>query len=74
MSAAVAEIVVALVTAYVGAGAIFTAAFVTWGVGRVDHRAADAGWGFRVLIVPGSTLLWPMMLARWIRSGREKRP
>ena len=63
---------VSLVTAYVGAGTFFAAAFVTLGVSRVDHRAAGASWGFRALIVPGTVLLWPLLAARWVRAFRSR--
>jgi hypothetical protein len=63
--------VVTLVTAYVGAGVVFALAFATGGVSRVDARAAGAGWGFRVLIVPGAVLLWPVLGRLWWRAIRS---
>lgn len=56
--------VVAAAGAYVAAGAIFAAAFVTWGVGRVDPVARAATWGFRLIILPGVTALWPLLAVR----------
>lgn len=54
--------------AYSTIGVGFGAAFVVWGVGRVDPAARDAGPGFRLLIMPGVAALWPMMLRRWLGS------
>jgi hypothetical protein len=54
---------------YAAAGALFAAAFVGWGVGRVDPLTREAGWGFRLLLLPGAALLWPCLLRRWIRAG-----
>jgi len=73
MPPAIASALATLLTAYVGAGALFAAAFVTLGAGRVDSRAAGAGWGFRVLILPGSILLWPWLALRWAAAGRHER-
>ena len=63
---------VTLVTAYVGAGVVFAAAFATRGVSRVDVRAAGAGWGFRLLIVPGTVFLWPLLLRLWWRAAHGR--
>ena len=70
MPTSLAAALVTLATAYVGAGVVVASVFVAVGVGRVDLRAADAGWGFRVLIMPGSVLLWPVVLWRWLQASR----
>ncbi len=57
-----------LAGAYVAAGVLFAAAFVTWGVQRVDPAAKGAPLGFRLLIMPGCAALWPLLLRRWKRS------
>ena len=55
---------------YLGIGAAFALAFVLFGVQRVDPAArGGATWGFRILIVPGSIILWPWLASRWIRSS-----
>lgn len=51
--------------AYVGSGLLFALAFVTIGVQRVDAAARGASLGFRVLILPGCALLWPLLAVRW---------
>lgn len=71
MPTSLAAALVTLATAYAGAGVVVASVFVTVGVGRVDSRAADAGWGFRALIMPGSVLLWPVVLWRWLRASRR---
>lgn len=57
--------VVAAAGAYVAAGALFAAAFVTWGVGRVDPVARAGSPGFRLIILPGVIALWPLLASRW---------
>jgi hypothetical protein len=56
--------------AYACAGVAFAAAFVTLGVARIDPVAKRAGWGFRLLILPGSVALWPLLAARWLGAGK----
>ncbi len=54
---------------YAVLGLIFGAAFVSWGIGRVDSGARGSGWGFRLIVLPGSVALWPLLLSRWMRGG-----
>lgn len=63
-----AQTLVVAVAIYVAVGLLFAAAFVTAGVGRIDPSAAHAPVGFRLLIIPGSVALWPLLAVRWIRG------
>ena len=62
-----AQSLVMLFGIYAAVGLLFAIAFVTKGVAHVDSMAADAGWGFRLLILPGAAALWPLLLRRWLR-------
>lgn len=57
----VAEILLLLIGAYVLVGLVFGLWFVLRGVQR-DPAARAAGLGFRLLILPGSAALWPLLL------------
>lgn len=57
--------------AYLAIGAVFGVAFAFRLVDRVDPAARGAGWGFRLLIVPGAAALWPWLLIRARRTGGE---
>jgi hypothetical protein len=61
----VAELLVGAAGAYVAAGIAFAAAFLTWGVSRVDPVARHGTLGFRLIILPGVIALWPLLLVRW---------
>lgn len=65
MSSAV-EIVVGILGLHAACGLLFAVFFVVWGVGRIDPHAVDGSWGFRLLIVPASAVLWPWLLWRWL--------
>jgi hypothetical protein len=69
MSHNIAETLVVIVNTYVIVGALFAGAFVTRGVNRIDPLAAAAPWTFRALIVPGTTLFWPLLLVRWLAGS-----
>jgi hypothetical protein len=71
----IAEGIVGAAGLYLLAGLAFALAFVTVGVSRVDPAARGGTWGFRVLILPGAAVLWPLLLVRWVRGRgpREER-
>lgn len=66
MAAALANWLVILLGVYAALGLIFALAFVTRGVGRVDPAAREGTWGFRLLILPGTVALWPLLARRWL--------
>lgn len=64
----VAEIILVLVLAYLACGLAVGLGFVFHGVDRVDKAAQGASFGFRVLILPGTVALWPLMAVKWLRG------
>jgi hypothetical protein len=65
-----AELVLAGLSVYLLAGLMFGLPFVLRGAGRVDAAARGASLGFRLLILPGTAVLWPLLLAKWFRAVR----
>lgn len=68
----IAAILPLIVAVYVVAGFVFAIAFVTRGVTRIDEAAQGSGWGFRVIIFPGTILFWPVLLRKWIVATKSK--
>jgi hypothetical protein len=66
LAEALASWLVTLLGVYAALGLVFAVAFVTRGVGRVDPAAREGTWGFRLLIVPGTVALWPLLARRWL--------
>jgi hypothetical protein len=62
-----AELVLLAVAGYLAAGFLFGLVFVTVGVTRIDPAARGTSAAFRLLILPGSAALWPILAARWAR-------
>jgi hypothetical protein len=73
VSEALATIVAAAAGVYLGCGLVFASAFVWRGAARVDPAAREGTLGFRLIIVAGVTLLWPLLAARWA-SGSSHPP
>ena len=58
---------------YSAIGIVFALVFVVKGALQIDEEAVGAGWGFRLLILPGCVAFWPLLLKRWV-SGRHTPP
>lgn len=59
-------------TAYGVAGMVFAVAFAWRGVEVIDSAAHGAPWTFRLLMIPGSAALWPLLALRWHRGIRRQ--
>lgn len=59
-----------IVGGYLAIGVVFAAAFVASGVKRVDPVAAHAPLRVRLLFLPGSAALWPLLLRKWAHASR----
>ncbi len=64
-----AALILTLAKLWLWIGAVVSAAFLTIGLGRIDEDAQDA-FVFRVLLIPGVLLIWPLVLWRWWRLER----
>lgn len=65
------ELFLLMVAVYALVGIVFALGFVTVGVTRLDPAARGTSWVFRVLILPGSAVLWPFLAVRWARHQGE---
>lgn len=64
------EILVTAAGAYLALGFLFAIAFALVGSAKVDPDARGASWGFRLLVIPGAALLWPLMAKRWATGAQ----
>lgn len=67
----VAVIFVNLFQLYLLLGFLFGLFFVFKGVQKVDPVADHTSWRFRLLILPGTMALWPILLNKWIKKNRS---
>jgi hypothetical protein len=68
-SYALVTTLVRLLGLYLIAGLLFAVWFAARGAGRLNPVARDGSWGFRLLVLPGSALLWPWLVAQLRRGG-----
>ena len=68
-----AEIIINFVSTWGSIGLVVAIIFLSIGIDRIDEDARDA-YVFRILLIPGIILIWPMVLLRWVtlELGREK--
>ena len=52
---------------YLSIGALFSVFYVLVGMRRVDPITQSTGLGFKLLILPGTALLWPIMLLKLVQ-------
>lgn len=64
------RIILLALAAHLGAGVVFGAVFLARGIGRVDPAARGSPWGFRLLMLPGVAVLWPVVAVKWRRAAR----
>ncbi len=62
-----------IVLVYAAVGVVFALAFAWAGAARLDPGARGAGWGFKLMILPGSAALWPYLALRWWGASRDSR-
>lgn len=67
----VVECLINAVRAYIYAGLLFSAVFVIFLIRRVDPDATGWSIGFRLIIIPGLCVFWPMFVTRLIR-GKQR--
>jgi hypothetical protein len=60
------QILSASIVLYVTVGLVVGLAFVIYGVGRLQSGTVTVG--ARILLLPGATALWPLVLRRWLKS------
>jgi hypothetical protein len=61
--------IIVLIAAYLSIGLVVAVLVVVGGLRRLDPVAAHGTWGFRLLILPGLTALWPFVLRRVVMGA-----
>ena len=61
-------IILLLITGYLCAGFLVTVFLLVKGLGRVDEMAKGSTTGFKLIIIPGMLVFWPVLLKKWISA------
>ncbi|MBL0182535.1 MAG: hypothetical protein IPP96_09635 [Chitinophagaceae bacterium] len=60
------KIALILGSVYLVMGMIFAIFFLSRGIEKMDTAAHGSGFGFRMIILPGTIALWPVLLKKWM--------
>ena len=50
-------------------GVLFVIPFLKKGLTKVDEGAHGSTIGFKIIIIPGVIVLWPLLLSKWMKSN-----
>jgi hypothetical protein len=65
------KIILAFAALYLLFGLLFAILFVSKGVKKVDEGANGGSIGFRIIIIPGTMVFWPLLLKKWITIKKQ---
>lgn len=65
------EFILIGIAIYVVAGFVFAMTFISKGIHRIDEGAHGTGWGFKLIIIPGTIVFWPLLLKKWVEQNRR---
>jgi hypothetical protein len=65
------EIIISIIGIYLICGLLFSIPFVIRGVTKIDEGAQGTKLGFRIIIIPGTVIFWPLLLRKWLKTRKE---
>ncbi|MEO6455598.1 MAG: hypothetical protein ABIN97_16070 [Ginsengibacter sp.] len=66
MAVTILNIILTIIAIYLACGFVFAIPFVVKGANKIDEGAHGATWGFRLIIMPATIVLWPVLLKKWM--------
>jgi len=64
----IAEIAIYLFLVYLAIGLIFSLLFIWKGAESIDNDVVQSPKYFRLLLIPGAIILWPLLAIKWIKK------
>lgn len=68
----IVNIILIVLAVYLVIGFLFAIPFVINGVHKVDEGAHGGSIGFRIIIIPGTMVFWPILLKKWMKAAKNK--
>ncbi len=63
------EILLMIATIYLLMGVLFVIPFLMKGLNKVDEGAHGSTIGFKIIIIPGVIIFWPVLLSKWMKGN-----
>ena len=67
------NILLVIAALYLLCGLLFAVPFIIKGVDKIDESAHGGSIGFRIIIIPGVMVFWPLLLSKWINATKHNR-
>lgn len=64
-------VILIAVAIYLGLGVLFVVPFLAKGLTKVDAGAHGGTIGFKIIIIPGVIVFWPVLLNKWMKANRK---
>ena len=65
------EIFLIIVAVYLLIGVLFVIPFLMKGLNKIDEGAHGSTIGFKIIIIPGVIVFWPVLLSKWIKENEN---
>ena len=62
------EILLIIAAIYLLGGVLFVIPFLMKGLNEIDEGAHDSTIGFKIIIIPGVIVFWPVLLSKWMKG------
>ena len=63
------EILLIIAAIYLALGVFFAIPFLMKGLNKIDEGAHGSTIGFKIIIIPGVIVFWPVLLSKWMKSN-----
>ena len=58
---------------YIAFGVVFSVTFLARFVQEMDEGTAGTPWSFKLIILPGCVVFWPVLLIKFLKTRKSKR-
>jgi hypothetical protein len=73
MLVTIATIILIMFAVFILAGMLFVFFFLARGLQKIDAGIHGSSIGFRIIIIPGCIVFWPVLLRKWFQVVREEK-
>jgi hypothetical protein len=60
-----------IVLIYLMIGVLFVIPFLRKGISKVDEGTHHGTTGFKIIIIPGVIVFWPVLLNKWLKAKKK---
>jgi hypothetical protein len=63
------ELILIIAAIYLALGVFFVIPFLMKGLNKIDEGANGSTIGFKIIIIPGVIVFWPVLLSKWMKGN-----